>query len=301
MIQALTNMYYLLVLALTILIGVSQSIVVEYEHHNYTAMTNTFKGINEQWPDITRLYSIGKSIGQRELWVLEITDSPGIHEEGEPNFKYIGNMHGNEVVGREMLLHLAFYLCSQYNTDQHVKTLVDSTRIHILPSMNPDGWQKAREGKCFGVLGRYNENQSDLNRNFPDLLNPVLKQVKGGVQQETKAVMKWISSLPFVLSANLHGGTLVANYPFDSVQGKPDVLEYSKSPDDDVFIQISKAYSLNHPTMHLGKPNCQQYRAQDNFPEGITNGAEWYPIQGGMQDYNYLTRYMLSLVLYYIE
>ena len=305
MIQALTNMYHLLVLAFTILIGISQSTAVEYEHHNYTSLTNTLKGINEQWPHITKLYSIGKSIGQRELWVLEISDNPGMHEEGEPNFKYIGNMHGNEVVGREMLLHLAFYLCSHYKTNQDVKNLVDSTRIHILPSMNPDGWERAREGQCIGISGRYNDHRSDLNRDFPDLLNPVMKRIKGSEQQETKAVMKWISSLPFVLSANLHGGTLVANYPFDSFQGDPDSYRYSKSPDDAVFIQLSKAYSLNHPTMFHGKPNCHSnyFIHEDSFPNGITNGAEWYPVQGGMQDYNYLTRYYMFLVcttkLYY--
>lgn len=53
--------------------------------------------------------------------------------------------------------------------------------------------------------------------------------------------MDWILSEPFVLSANLHNGAMVANYPFDD--NADGTTTENLSPDDAVFKYLAKTYS----------------------------------------------------------
>lgn len=122
-------------------------------------------------------------------------------------------MHGNEVVGKELLLLLTKYMCERYGVDGRISKLVNTTRMHFLYSMNPDGYEISHEGDKSSANGRSNANNIDLNRNFPDQYGT--DKYNAVTEPEVAAVMSWTLSLPFVLSANLHGGSLVANYPFD--------------------------------------------------------------------------------------
>uniref|UniRef100_A0A667WLE9 Carboxypeptidase D n=1 Tax=Myripristis murdjan TaxID=586833 RepID=A0A667WLE9_9TELE len=253
----------------------------EFRHHNYADMELFLRRYDSEFPSIAHLHSVGRSVEGRELYVMAISDNPAEHEQGEPEFKYVANMHGNEVVGRELMLNLIEYLCRNYGTDPEVTWLVNNTRIHIMPSMNPDGYEVAKEGDVKGYKGRNNSNNFDLNRNFPDQFATITEPR----QPETMAVMNWLRSIPFVLSANLHGGSLVVNYPYDD--DKEGITQYSQSPDDKIFQQLARAYSQENPLMHNGHP-CEDLYPDEYFQDGITNGANWYNVPGGMQDWNYL-------------
>ncbi|CAG5120253.1 unnamed protein product, partial [Candidula unifasciata] len=260
------------------------------KYHHYDDLVALFRDLNAIYPSLTRLHNIGISVENRTLWAIQITDNVDIVEPGEPMFKYVGNMHGNEAVGREVLINLAQYLLFKYEEgDTRIKNIVDSTNIFIMPSMNPDGFENSRMGDCMGVKGRHNANNVDLNRNFPDQFGGN----KGSLQPETAAVIKWIEGNPFVLSANLHGGSLVASYPFDDSASHKLEGQYSGAPDDAVFRLLAHTYANNHKTMaaNAGR-DCH-----DNFPEGITNGANWYDVPGGMEDYNYLHSSCMEITL----
>ena len=73
-------------------------------------------------------------------------------------------------------LGLIEYLAETYKagSNPEVTQIVSSMDLHILPSMNPDGFQNSTEGSCYGVTGRWNGNGVDLNRNFPSWDNLTL-------------------------------------------------------------------------------------------------------------------------------
>ncbi|XP_055506686.1 carboxypeptidase M-like [Leucoraja erinacea] len=265
-------------------------ITLEFKHHNAKDLESFLQRVHRSWPSITNLYSIGKSIEGVDLWVLAIGKHPNEHTVGTPEVKYIGNIHGDELVGREMLLHLIEHLVENYGTDPTITKIINSTRIHIMPSMNPDGYAMTDlESQCLFSAGRYNKAGIDLNRNFPDYL----QQDKLPLQPETEAVINWILNETFVLSLSLHGGALVASYPYDNFKGDTTIHGYSRCPDDDVFIKLAKDFSYNHAGMFYGD-ECEGTPA---FIDGITNGADWYPFEGGMQDYNYIVGQCFELTV----
>lgn len=245
-------------------------------YHSYTELTQFLYDMHSKYPSLTKLHNIGTSVEGRTLWAIQISDNVNDVEAGEPMLRYVGNMHGNEAVGREILIYLIQYLLENYS-DPRVGEIVNSTNIYIMPTMNPDGFEAAIEGKCTGETGRNNANNADLNRDFPDQFRTGKEK---SVQPETKAMMAWLTKpdMKFVLSINFHGGSVVASYPFDG--SKSEESMYSVSPDDDVFKYLAKLYASNHKTMSNGNA-CND----DEFLDGITNGAQWYSLSG-MYQYN---------------
>ena len=56
-----------------------------------------------------------------------------------PMVKYVGNMHGDELAGRQVLIALAEYLVHNYGVDDRVTRLLNTTEVMSLPSIIPLG------------------------------------------------------------------------------------------------------------------------------------------------------------------
>ncbi|MGH0137572.1 UNVERIFIED_CONTAM: hypothetical protein FKN15_068245 [Acipenser sinensis] len=232
---------------------------------------------------------------------------------GEPEFRYVAGMHGNEALGRELVLNLMQYMCQEYRKgNPRIVHLVKETRIHLLPSMNPDGYEMAaKKGSELSgwALGRYSYEGIDMNHNFADL-NSVMwdaqeiemdkKKVPNHyipipeyytsetamVATETRAVINWMQLIPFVLSANLHGGELVVTYPYDMTRDWAP-KDLTPTPDDSFFRWLATVYATTNQVMvNPDRRHCHN----EDFMQGnnIINGANWHTVPGSMNDFSYL-------------
>jgi len=263
-----------------------------YESHK--EMIGRIQNLAQRFPDIAKVGSIGNSVQGRPLVYIKLSGNVQKRSLLEPMVKYVGNMHGNEAVSRQLMIYLAEYLARGYYSDRRIGALLNQTEVFLLPSLNPDGYALSREGQCDNNRGgRNNANNIDLNRNFPRQFDEPVSRLKVGREPETLAAMDWIMNNPFVLSANLHGGAVVASYPFDDSPRHRRSGFYSASPDDKTFRYLATRYANNHGIMSRNI-RCT---LGDNFPGGITNGAKWYDVPGGMQDFNYVHSNSLEITV----
>ena len=218
-----------------------------------------------RYPDICKRIQIGTSVQGRELWVLKTSDNVDI-EEAEPELKFVSTMHGDEVTGVEMEMYMIEDILYGYQANNDtMQFIVNNTELYVMPLMNPDGMANN---------SRYNANSVDLNRNFPEFEYGE-PNTPTGEEPEIAAIINWSNDHNFILSTNYHSGALVTNYLLDKDNTVPN-YSYAACPDDEHVTWLAKNYAIRNTPMYNG-----------SFTEGVTNGCEWYSIDGGMQDWNY--------------
>ncbi|MFO8087195.1 MAG: M14 family zinc carboxypeptidase [Bacteroidales bacterium] len=248
---------------------------------SYSEYETLMLGYAQQYPDICRLDTFATLPSGRHLLLLVIDDSLDVLQ-AEPLFLYTSTMHGDETGGYILMLNLIDTLLSSYGHNPRLTNLVNKVKIVINPLANPDGTYAGGNHTVLGAT-RYNGSGIDLNRNFPDPEDG--PHPDGNVwQAETKAFMALADSLGFHMSANMHAGVEVVNYPWDT---------WSQTPaDESWWLLVAQEYA---DTARMHGP--VGYFSSSQFPDGVTNGYDWYSINGGRQDYMNYFQYCREMTL----
>lgn len=125
------------------------------EYHDYYATREKLIDFNDDYHDLVSVFSIGKSVLNRDIWCVRITNEN--NNSHKFSCLYDGGIHGNEWEGTEACLYFAEFLLINFGKNETISALLNKSVIYIVPIVNPDGRQKD---------DRFNDNGIDLNRNF---------------------------------------------------------------------------------------------------------------------------------------
>jgi len=137
--------------------------------HSYDETKAELDRIEQAYPDLAKVSSIGKSVEGRELYAIRLSLSPV--RDSLPTAIFLGCHHAREHLSVEMPLKLAAYL-AEHSSESRVQDLLRTREIWIVPMVNPDGaehdikdgdyqwWRKNRSQNENGSIG------VDLNRNY---------------------------------------------------------------------------------------------------------------------------------------
>jgi len=108
-------------------------------YHDYDALTSALKKIASQYPDITKLESIGTTLEANSIWMIRISGTNGPSPLEKQALLICGNLEADHVIGSEVALGIAQYLAQKYTEDHQVKKVLDQRTFYIIPRLNPDG------------------------------------------------------------------------------------------------------------------------------------------------------------------
>lgn len=233
------------------------------QYPTYEAYESMMYDFAERFPEKCSISELGVLESGRKILVARIND--GVIEN-KPKFLYVSTIHGDETTGFMLLLRLIDYLLTNEELPE-VRKVMDNLDIFICPNVNPDGTYYSGNHTVYGSR-RYNADGVDLNRNYPDYKNG--SHPDGDeYAPETEMLMQFAEEHQFTMSATYHGGAELINYPWDN--------DYKRHVDDEWWQYVSREYA------DLAQMVNNNYMTDMN--DGITNGADWYVINGSRQDY----------------
>ncbi len=198
-------------------------------YHTYQELENDLMTLEERFPDLAKLYILGQSLENRNIYALKISDNVSL-EEAEAEVLFIGCHHAREWISVEVPYLLAKYLVENYSRQLTIKNLVDHSQIWIIPLLNPDGleysihfyryWRKNRRNNGDGSYG------VDLNRNYsynwgldnegssPNSFSNVYRGKSPFSEPETQAVRDFCLTRRFQALISYHNYSQVILYPW---------------------------------------------------------------------------------------
>ena len=257
--------------------------------------------ITADYPDISYLTTIGYSIQSRPLLAMCLSKKNARRgRRAKPELLILATHHAREWVATEMAMRLIKYLTANYGTDDRVTSLLDTSKVWIVPVANPDGYQYTFDHERLWRKNlRDNDGDGEItiadgvdpNRNFashwglddegssPIWSDATYRGTAPNSEPETRAVVKFIKRHRFKFVISYHTYSNLILYPWGWQVRTP-------SFDDPIF--VAQAGTDENPAIW-------DSILDQGYDPGV--GADLYTTNGDFTDWTYDDRGIPSYVV----
>ncbi len=117
------------------------------KYYRYADLTSILQAYAEEFPQLVRIESIGKSYEGRDIWLLIVTCFKEGSDREKPALWVDGNIHATEIAPSSACLYLLQTLVTGYGTHADITRCLDTRTFYICPRVNPDGAELALADK----------------------------------------------------------------------------------------------------------------------------------------------------------
>jgi len=114
-------------------------------YHNYTEIARALIYLNETYPNIINVFSIGKSWQNRDIYCIRLTNETNTHPK--PKLLFVGYHHAREPISAELALYFAVDAAANFGTNETITRLLNYGEIYIVPALNVDGFGAVKQNE----------------------------------------------------------------------------------------------------------------------------------------------------------
>lgn len=267
-------------------------------YYTYAEVGSVLDQLHAAYPALTSAkQSIGTSLEGRALWMIKLSDNPGV-DENEPELRIDALHHAREPEGMQASLWFVLWLLESYATDPLARYLIDERELYYVPVVNPDGyvynqttnpggggmWRKNRRNNGGGSFG------VDLNRNYsdhwgwdntgssPTASSETYRGTGPASEPEVAALEGFFGARSFATSLSIHTYGNLWLYPYGYAQLYPT--------NNAQYVEVSNlATALNHYL--VGPPSYTLYLVNGGIFDHEHNAhgtLGWSPEIGSSSD-----------------
>jgi parallel beta-helix repeat protein len=118
----------------------------DWQHyHDYSEIVNTLFYLNDQYPNIAELFSIGKSYEGKDIYCLKLTNETNIYPK--PKVFFVGYHHARELISAELPLYFAVEATTGFGSDPAITRMLNYSEVYIVPALNVDGFEVVKKNE----------------------------------------------------------------------------------------------------------------------------------------------------------